>query len=309
MNRVLAYLKNPWVVILLLSVGVFTFWGGPVFTAQSLNHGGRLVASYLVIPVGVSVVLLWRKSWSLVNWGYLTIGLALIKMMITMGVHLWVIPRGARVESKPIARAMSAPAAPAYSTDTTSAYGRIAGTMQFGSAAGPCIVALVAPASGKPPATRAHTLTIRDSRLEPDFLQATVNDSLVVVNQDSIFHTFSLGDSTHQFFQVPLLPNQTSQPRTLPLPGFFHSSCAHAHPGERLRAIVFAHPYHVQTGGHGGFAMDSVPPGDHTLGVWCIGDQSGDPWSRPDTSLIITVRSGEETTVRVAVAPAAGGET
>ena len=59
----LTYLTSPWAIILVVSVALFTFWGGPVFTAPSLSHGGRLLVSYLFIPVAVCVVLLWQRRW------------------------------------------------------------------------------------------------------------------------------------------------------------------------------------------------------------------------------------------------------
>lgn len=307
MNRIWTYARNPWVLILLLSVGVFTFWGGPVFTASSLNHGGRLVVSYAIIPVAVAVVLIWRRMWSTANWVYLTFGLALIKMVLTMGVYLWVIPRGARLESRPISHTAPPALVHGYEGMEMEAHGRIAGTIGGGDFGGIAIAALQNIQAGKPTFRRTHMVAVEESEVRPPVLTATAGDSIRPVNCDPIHHSFLLHDSSQQLFQLPLLPAEITTERALPSPGSFVSRCVHGHPDERLYVVVFNHPYHRRVSQNGGFEFDSVPPGEHQVAIWIARDSPDPLPAKPDTSVAVTVKPHEASLVEITMSYETGG--
>ena len=130
-------------------------------------------------------------------------------------------------------------------------------------------------------------------------MTATVQDSVLLVNETSTFHTYSLSDSAGQLLQAPLPPGRPVA-RTLQRSGVFVSSCTDQHPNESMHLLVFAHPYHA-TGTPGEITvLDSIPPGSYRLGVWHHGLRS------PDTVLDVTVKPHETTAVSLDVAQDAG---
>jgi hypothetical protein len=263
MARWLTYLKSPWTIILVGSVLLFTFWGGPVFTATALSHGGRLLVSYLFIPVAVSAVLLWQRRWEWASCGYYTVSLALIKMVITMGVHLWVVPRGERLEARAV---QVAGVSEHYQGVRQHDFGTIVGSFE-GTAAGG-FVALLEVKRGKPSSPRVHDVEQEAGGFRPAFVVATLHDGLQLRNSDSRPHAFVLSDSAGQMMQVPLPPGRTAAARTLVRTGRFESHCSYDPDGERLPVWVFEHPYHALLDPDGNFRLDSVPAGTFHLGVW-----------------------------------------
>ena len=266
MARFLTYLKSPWTIILLVSVLLFTFWGGPVFTAPSLSQGGRLLVSYLFIPMAVATVLLWNRRWEWSSFGYYTVSLALVKMVITMTVHLWVVPRGERMQAQAVPAAHDGSVT--YTGGTLDRPGQLVGTVHTPSEGPRGFVALLDIKSGKSTQVTTHVLNQSRGAFSPDLVLATVRDQIRVVNLDSIPHTFVLSDSVGQMLQVPLPPGSPGAVRPLVRAGFFLSRCSYDHPGEEIPVWVFSHPYHALLDTAGNFSLDQVPPGTFHLGVW-----------------------------------------
>ncbi len=299
MATLLRYLKSPWTVILTISVLLFTFWDGPVFTATSLSHGGRLLVSYTFIPIAVAAVLLWKRQWSWISLSYYALGLALIKMVITMGVYLWVIPRGARVEARPVDTSRSVSAKQLYREAAMGPYGTIQLTVHGPPGGGHYAAAILDVRRGKRASRARYDITVIADGIRPELVTATVQDSVLLVNETSTFHTYSLSDSAGQLLQVPL-PPELRVARTLQRSGVFVSRCTDQHPNESMRLLVFSHPYHA-TGMPGEITvLDSVPPGSYRLGVWHHGLRS------PDTVLDVTVSPHETTAVSLDVTQDAG---
>lgn len=266
MARFLTYVKSPWTIILLVSVLLFTFWGGPVFTAPSLSQGGRLMVSYLFIPLAVAAVLLWKRRWEWSSFGYYTVSLALVKMVITMTVHLWVVPRGERMQARAVPAAHETGVT--YTGGLLDHWGQLVGNVHTGSKGPRGFAALLDIRSGKSAQVTTRVVSQRQGEFSPEWVLATIRDQIRVVNLDSIPHTFVLSDSVGQLLQVPLPPGSPGAERPLLRAGSFVSRCSYDHPGEGIPVWVFAHPYHALLDTAGNFSLDQVPPGTFQLGVW-----------------------------------------
>lgn len=303
MARFLTYARSPWAIILLVSVALFTFWGGPVFTAPSLSQGGRLLVSYLFIPLAVAAVLLWKRQWEWGSFGYHTVSLALVKMVITMTVHLWVVPRGERVSARDVPAQTGV--RDHYQAQTVEKSGGIVGQVrrQDGTPSG--FVALLNIKAGKPAGAMVHTLTLGSRGYSPSWILATVRDEILLASGDSLPHTFVLSDSAGEALQIPLPPGHPGTARALLRPGFFQSRCSFDHPGEHVKIWVFEHPYHAFLDSAGAFRLDQVPGGTFYLGAWTT-EGSAAPWASQE----IRVQSGRIDTVVIGLikTPDAGEE-
>jgi len=291
MARWLTYLRSPWTIILVTSVLIFTFWDGPVFTATSLSHGGRLLASYVFIPLAVTAVLLWQRKWNWATFGYVALGLALIKMVITMGVHLWVIPRGARMEVRPLNTERSPNRA--YLATDTLATGHL---IVQSHAADTLLMALLNVHQGRTPERTTRTVRIAQGVPTPALVIATSGDSISIQNLDTLFHTYELRGPVGQLLQVPLPPGSPAMRKVLRRHGAYTSRCAQHGNTESMQLVVFDHPYWILEAGDG--ELSDIPEGAYDLGVWHTTGGTID-MARPDHTIPVTISAEQTADVRL----------
>jgi hypothetical protein len=272
MDKLVKWLTSVWSVILITSILLFVFWGGPVFSARALNHGGRLIVSYTFIPAAVAVALIWRRRWEWAAFTYYTLGIALVKMVVTMGIYMGALPRRAADAAKPI-DAVTDPAhhGSGYKVVNSGRWGHLEGRVRMDDSRPNLFAALADVPAGKALSPRRHEIDITGMTSSHRYLMATVGDTLFVTNHDGILHTFSVSGTDGPLFQLPLTPGKSAPGQILSRQGIFSSRCAQPHPDEVTTLAVWAHPYHVAVGEHGGFRLDSIPPGRYRIGVFDFG--------------------------------------
>lgn len=269
MGKFITWLTSVWSVILIISILLFVFWGGPVFSAEAPGHSGRLIVSYSFIPLAVAAVLIWRKKWEWATFVYYTIGIALIKMVITMGVFVGASPRRASGVAKPIDKIIgSAGQEGSYRPVSSDRWGALRGQVLADSCARQLVAVITNINAGKAIRHQMHTIAIADNAASPRLLAVTVGDSLTVTNNDGTLHTFSVTGEGGALLQLPLAPGKSSPAQLITRQGVFSSHCAQGHADETSQLAVFAHPYHTAVGSDGVFGLDSIPPGLYQLAVY-----------------------------------------
>ena len=287
---------SDWSVILTCSVLLFLFWGGLVFTAETSDHAGRLIVSYVFIPVAVAVALLLRRNWSWGALGYYTLGIALIKMTVTMTAYMWVIPGGQRVQSKEIETMAPAADIARYEQITVADGAQVTGELRFSDGSNftdsDWIVALTDVRRGRAGVPQAQHVIVSGAQVSPRILSVMEGDTVVVSNQDQDFHTFALIDRIGQLFQLPLPPERSAS-RVILRPGFFESRCQRSHDGERMAVYAFAHPYHAVLDPERRFALESIPAARYHLALWRVdhGAQRAD--HEPDAIRELDLKPGQ----------------
>lgn len=270
MGKFITWLTSVWSVILIISILLFVFWGGPVFSAEAFGHSSRLIVSYSFIPLAVATVLIWRKKWEWATFAYYTIGIALIKMVITMGVFVGASPRRASGVAKPVGAVSGVVIQESnYRAVETNRWGYLNGQINSGTSSDDIVTAITNIQAGKALRHLMHTVSITGGKASPRGLTVTVGDSLIVTNNDGTLHTFSVSGEGGALFQLPLAPGKSSPPQVFARPGIYTSHCAQGHADEVTRLTVFANPYHAAiTLPDGGFTLDSIPPGRYQLAVY-----------------------------------------
>lgn len=136
------------------------------------------------------------------------------------------------------------------------------------------------PASADMPATRA-SISQRDEQFAPHLVAITAGSSVAFPNQDPFFHNvFSL--SRGATFDLGRYPSGATRSHTFTQPGIVKVFChIHSHMSAVVR--VFDHPWFTIPSEQGTFALDEVPPGQHTLVAWHerIGEQRARVTIRP----------------------------
>jgi plastocyanin len=137
------------------------------------------------------------------------------------------------------------------------------------------------------PAPRAASIAQRDEQFVPHVVAVTSGSAVAFPNDDPFFHNvFSL--SRGATFNLGRYPSGTSRSRTFSRPGIVKVFCEiHSHMSAVVR--VFDHNYFTIPGDDGTFAIDDVPPGDHTLVAWHerIGERRDKVTLRPGGSTTI----------------------
>lgn len=302
MGKFSQWLTSVWSGILIISILLFVFWGGPVLAADSIGHSGRLIVSYSFIPLAVAGVLLWKRKWEWATFAYYTLGIALIKMVVTMGIFIGAPPRRAAGNAKPIDMIVgSANATAAYRTVDTNRWGFLRGRARTVSPTGHVVAVITNISSGKRRAHRSHEVSVTSETLSSTVLVATIGDSLIVTNHDSQLHTFSVNGEGGALLQMPLAPGKSSPPQLLTRIGSFDSHCAQGHKSERMRLVVFGHPYYAAMSGDGTFALDSIPAGRYVVALYDLAINAPDarPALLADTDIGIV--AAETTSVELSV--------
>lgn len=171
--------------------------------------------------------------------------------------------------SRPLALALSlALAAPALAGEV---HGRIALGVQGVALedTGPVVVYLES-AGGGPLQfelpKRPLEIHQKDASFAPAFLVIAAGETVVMPNDDVIFHNvFSY--STPNDFDLGLYPRGDSRAKTFQYPGVVRIYCS-IH--ESMSATIFVAPsiWHAIAGARGDFAIRDVPPGKYRLRTW-----------------------------------------
>lgn len=136
----------------------------------------------------------------------------------------------------------------------------------------------------------------KDASFAPSFLVIAAGETVVMPNDDVIFHNvFSY--STPNDFDLGLYPRGDSRSKTFQYPGVVRIYCS-IH--ESMSATIFVAPsiWHVVAGPRGEFELRDVPPGRYRLRTW---NRRLPPASEP-----IEVKGSEAVTANLVVASGGG---
>ncbi len=117
-----------------------------------------------------------------------------------------------------------------------------------------------------PPRTRTLEIKQKDASFAPQFLAIAAGETVVMPNDDVIFHNvFSY--STPNDFDLGLYPRGESRAKTFQYAGVVRIYCS-IH--ESMNATIFVAPssYFAIAGSSGAFAIRDVPPGRYRLRTW-----------------------------------------
>jgi len=106
----------------------------------------------------------------------------------------------------------------------------------------------------------------KDASFAPPFLVITAGETVIMPNDDVIFHNvFSY--STPNDFDLGLYPRGESRAKTFQYPGVVRIYCS-IH--ESMNATIFVAPsiWHAVVGAKGDYAIRDVPPGTYRLRTW-----------------------------------------
>jgi hypothetical protein len=117
---------------------------------------------------------------------------------------------------------------------------------------------------GPPPPETMHQ---RDARFAPSFLAIAAGQSVVMENDDAIYHNvFSF--SRPNAFDLGLYPAGESRTVTFRYPGVVHTYCS-IHESMNGTIFVSPSPFFTLVGSSGDFEWRSVPAGSWRLRSWC----------------------------------------
>lgn len=135
-------------------------------------------------------------------------------------------------------------------------------------------------------ATKA-TIAQRDEQFVPHVVAVTKGSSVTFPNDDPFFHNvFSL--SRGASFNLGRYPSGSTRSRVFSRAGLVKVFCElHSHMSAVIR--VFDHPWFTIPDDRGSFALDGIPPGEHTLVAWH--ERIGEQRDR------VTIRAGQVTEV------------
>lgn len=127
----------------------------------------------------------------------------------------------------------------------------------------------------------------KDEQFTPHLVAVTTGSSVAFPNEDPFFHNvFSL--SRGAAFNLGRYPSGASRSKTFNRTGIVKVYCEiHSHMSAVIR--VFGHGWFTIPNEDGTFAIDDVPPGDHTLVAWH--ERIGERRDR------VTIRGGAATTI------------
>jgi plastocyanin len=143
-----------------------------------------------------------------------------------------------------------------------------------------------------PPRTRALEIRQKDASFTPSFLAIAAGETVVMPNDDVIFHNvFSY--STPNDFDLGLYPRGESRAKTFQYPGVVRLYCS-IH--ESMNATIFVAPssFFAVVGAGGSFAIRDVPAGKYRLRTWNR--------RLPPASQLVEVGPGEPVVTELVVA-------
>ena len=116
------------------------------------------------------------------------------------------------------------------------------------------------------PSPKNASIAQRDEQFVPHMVAVTAGSSVAFPNEDPFFHNvFSL--SRGAAFNLGRYPSGSSRAKTFNRPGIVKVFCEiHSHMSAVVR--VFDHGWFTVPADDGTYAMDDIPPGEHTLVAW-----------------------------------------
>ena len=116
------------------------------------------------------------------------------------------------------------------------------------------------------PSPRPASISQKDEQFVPHVVAVTAGTAVAFPNDDPFFHNvFSL--SRGASFNLGRYPSGASRSKTFTRPGIVKVFCEiHSHMSAVVR--VFDHAWFTVPAQDGAFAIDEVPPGEHTLVAW-----------------------------------------
>jgi plastocyanin len=128
----------------------------------------------------------------------------------------------------------------------------------------------------------------KDEQFSPHVIAVTAGSSVAFPNEDPFFHNvFSL--SRGSSFNLGRYPSGSSRSKVFTRPGIVKVFCEiHSHMSAVVR--VFENGYFIIPADDGTFAINDVPPGEHTLVAWHerIGERRDKVTIRPGAATTIT---------------------
>ena len=252
-------------LLLAVSIGLFLFWGGPLWSAgRDASHFSRIAISYLAVMPLAASLLAWRRQ---LSWTHFltTCGSAwAIKLVITVVLYEAFAGAGAPLEARKAKEASTPTLATRYHP-SQDAFPKttLTGTVtRDGLPVRDAVVFLDAPPSGMPVEhPRSVELVIEGAKYPEAIYVVRRSDSLVIINRDATLHTvrFAIGGRAHSSQPLPASP--TPRALVLPAPGLYRLSCAN-HGSESAWLLVLDHPYVTRTDESGLFTLKDVPLGE-----------------------------------------------
>lgn len=143
-------------------------------------------------------------------------------------------------------------------------------------------------AAGAPPATRAvPRMRQREARFSPSFLVVAAGQSVVMANDDAIYHNvFSY--SKPNDFDLGLYPAGESRTLSLRHPGVVKLYCS-IHESMNATILVTPTRWFDVAGEKGGYALTGIAPGRYRAVVWAE--------RLPPTTRVIEIGPGEQRTL------------
>lgn len=267
-------------LLVALSVVLFLFWGGPLWTAQrEASHVGRFAFSYLlVIPAAALLLLAARRfTWShLVGatgsaWG--------IKLVVTSALY-FSLARGTAHMPTAAVTTSSAKGRAALVLDYAPAKaefarGTLTGSVVQGGAPAPGAVVLIEtprPGLALSPDVQPFKMTVEGSRYRGLVYVGRTDTTFEIDSKDAVLHTLHLyelgsaGAASRAIMNVPVPAGGTPRPFTAPETGIYEARCD-THSSERATVVIVDHPYVARTDDQGRFTLADVPEGPLTLVV------------------------------------------
>jgi plastocyanin len=137
------------------------------------------------------------------------------------------------------------------------------------------------------PAPKPASIAQKDEQFVPHVVAVTTGSAVAFPNDDPFFHNvFSL--SRGASFNLGRYPSGASRSKTFTRPGIVKVFCEiHSHMSAVVR--VFDHPWFTIPVEDGSFAIEDVPPGEHTLVAWHerIGERRDKVTIRPGATATI----------------------
>jgi hypothetical protein len=122
---------------------------------------------------------------------------------------------------------------------------------------------------GRPLSGEKPVLAERHCTFVPHVLTLTAGSKLLLHNQDPVLNTFHAIEMRggRTLFNEGLANLDQKLYRRIPRQGLVKMLCD-VHPWEVAYLVAFNHPYHTVSDAEGRFALEQIPAGRYTLGLW-----------------------------------------